>query len=267
MEGPGAVSEVHQQSSSNSRRFGMQLTSANLLPGPLSALLEFTGILRGRGSHHVEIDDQEVGTSSGVGSVGQYSPETQTRSSDGGAEVSIRIFGVGEPEQMRVPDSNSARNNTSDASILPSFTSTSFPVRSAGLESISSGPAISPQVLSTEERGEELPETVAAGNGNGRDAGSQRYDFQQLARWIEQALPFAILLFMVFIRQHLQGECWVISREVHCLWYLSLTLFVKGHSKLPRGLEMSRLLILNMTLLVYLSIWVTFWNNFWRCDV
>ena len=212
MEGPRAVSEVHQQSSSNSRRFGMQLTSANLLPGPLSALLEFTGILRGRGSHHVEIDDQEVGTSSGGGSVGQYSPETQTRTGEGGAEVSIRIFGVGEPEQMRAPDSNSARNNTSDVSILPSYTTTTnFPARSAGLESISSGPAISPQVLSTEERGEELPETVAAGNGNGngngRDAGSQRYDFQQLARWIEQALPFAILLFMVFIRQHLQGEC------------------------------------------------------------
>ncbi|KAL6131944.1 hypothetical protein ACLB2K_070317 [Fragaria x ananassa] len=33
----------------------------------------------------------------------------------------------------------------------------------------------------------------------------QRYDIQQVAKWIEQVLPFWLLLLVVFIRQHLQG--------------------------------------------------------------
>jgi hypothetical protein len=48
--------------------------------------------------------------------------------------------------------------------------------------------------------------------GSSRENGStnagstyQRYDIQQVARWIEQILPFSILLLVVFIRQHLQG--------------------------------------------------------------
>lgn len=47
------------------------------------------------------------------------------------------------------------------------------------------------------------------GDSNGRDSSSstssQRYDIQQAARWIEQVLPFSLLLLVVFIRQHLQG--------------------------------------------------------------
>ncbi|CAA6654573.1 unnamed protein product [Spirodela intermedia] len=38
-----------------------------------------------------------------------------------------------------------------------------------------------------------------------RDSSYQRYDIQQAARWIEQILPFSLLLLVVFIRQHLQG--------------------------------------------------------------
>ncbi|KAG0488734.1 hypothetical protein HPP92_007545 [Vanilla planifolia] len=40
---------------------------------------------------------------------------------------------------------------------------------------------------------------------SGRDSTYQRYDIQQAARWIEQILPFSLLLLVVFIRQHLQG--------------------------------------------------------------
>lgn len=51
------------------------------------------------------------------------------------------------------------------------------------------------------------------GIGGGRDSSSsssssstyQRYDIQQIAKWIEQILPFSLLLLIVFIRQHLQG--------------------------------------------------------------
>lgn len=38
-----------------------------------------------------------------------------------------------------------------------------------------------------------------------RDSGYQRYDLQRVGRWIEQILPFSLLLLVVFIRQHLQG--------------------------------------------------------------
>lgn len=53
---------------------------------------------------------------------------------------------------------------------------------------------------------------AAPNEGSNRESGStnagstyQRYDIQQVARWIEQILPFSILLLVVFIRQHLQG--------------------------------------------------------------
>eukprot|EP00850_Spirogloea_muscicola_P017080 SM000143S00745 [mRNA] locus=s143:350160:352530:+ [translate_table: standard] len=40
----------------------------------------------------------------------------------------------------------------------------------------------------------------------GREASpAQRYDLQQAARWLEQALPFALLLLMVFIWENVQG--------------------------------------------------------------
>ncbi|KAJ4720264.1 RING finger and transmembrane domain-containing protein [Melia azedarach] len=38
-----------------------------------------------------------------------------------------------------------------------------------------------------------------------RDSSHQSYDIQQFARWVEQVLPFSLLLLVVFIRQHLQG--------------------------------------------------------------
>lgn len=41
--------------------------------------------------------------------------------------------------------------------------------------------------------------------GVSTDSSHQRYDIQQVARWVEQILPFSLLLLVVFIRQHLQG--------------------------------------------------------------
>ena len=57
-------------------------------------------------------------------------------------------------------------------------------------------------------------EVSDSGDGSGGNGGSnnnvdsayqQRYDLQQVSRWIEQILPFSLLLLIVFIRQHLQG--------------------------------------------------------------
>jgi E3 ubiquitin-protein ligase RNFT1 len=53
----------------------------------------------------------------------------------------------------------------------------------------------------------EDPSPAAGGGEGGRESSSsyQRYDIQQVARWVEQILPFSLLLLVVFIRQHLQG--------------------------------------------------------------
>ncbi|KAL4592170.1 hypothetical protein LXL04_005156 [Taraxacum kok-saghyz] len=57
-------------------------------------------------------------------------------------------------------------------------------------------------------------EVSDSGDGSGGNGGSNnnvdsayqhRYDLQQVSRWIEQILPFYLLLLIVFIRQHLQG--------------------------------------------------------------
>lgn len=59
------------------------------------------------------------------------------------------------------------------------------------------------------------------GGGRERDSSSSssnypRLDFQLIAKWVEQILPFSLLLLVVLIRQHLQGICFscVVLRSV-----------------------------------------------------
>ncbi|KAK4363533.1 hypothetical protein RND71_018774 [Anisodus tanguticus] len=68
---------------------------------------------------------------------------------------------------------------------------------------------------SVEERGSgvdasTVPVSADEDAGNNRDSSYQRFDIQQVARWIEQILPFSLLLLFVFIRQHLQGTFLVV---------------------------------------------------------
>lgn len=54
--------------------------------------------------------------------------------------------------------------------------------------------------------GETLPSVPPSVEGStSRDSSYRSYDIHQLARWLEQVLPFSLLLLVVFIRQHLQG--------------------------------------------------------------
>lgn len=48
--------------------------------------------------------------------------------------------------------------------------------------------------------------SVPAGAAAPRTPNQQRYDLQHAARLIEQIIPFSLLLMLVFIRQHLQGN-------------------------------------------------------------
>ena len=170
----------------NSRRYGMQLSAANFIQSPLSALLEYSGLLRGRSGYH-ETESFRDGT------------EEATPLNNGG-EVSIRIIGAGEQENERVSPALAVG-----------------PVREteASGQQIA-GPGTGTATMDESRAGEGISPSSGNGNGgdgeaadgasaNGRDSSYQRYDIQQAARWIEQVLPFSLLLLVVFIRQHLQG--------------------------------------------------------------
>ncbi|EFJ13527.1 hypothetical protein SELMODRAFT_269003 [Selaginella moellendorffii] len=104
----------------------------------------------------------------------ELGPMNRDRDESGGAEVSIRIIAdSGSPRE-----SGSGRPRAADSTV----------------QDEQSG---SDRELETEES-----TTIATAAG---DREAVRYDFQHLAKWVEQILPFSILLLVVFIRQHLQG--------------------------------------------------------------
>lgn len=199
---------------SNSRSYGVQLSASNLLRSPLSTLLEYSGFLRPPSSNS-ESDNLITN-----GTAVSYGDQFQPRLDDSGAppataEVAIRIIAATEQEHDRIGTALS--------------TTAAEPVREVGgqnevlVQPISrTGSAVSVgsalEGLTDLGRARGTEEVVSqAGNGrtdmgatdgigsNNRDSSYQRYGIQQAVRWIEQVLPFTLLLLVVFIRQHLQG--------------------------------------------------------------
>ncbi|KAI3817874.1 hypothetical protein L1987_11674 [Smallanthus sonchifolius] len=100
-----------------------------------------------------------------------HDSDTATVSSGDNGEVSIRIIGATDPEEEH-----------------------------AGGEPVAVNAGEREMADSSDVDGEN------GGGGSHSDSSSQqRYDMQQVSRWIEQILPFSLLLLIVFIRQHLQG--------------------------------------------------------------
>lgn len=137
-----------------SRRYGVHFSASSFIQAPLTALLEYSGILRpdpGGGA-------QQAGPGAGPG------------------EVSIRIVAPGEA---------GTSSERADEAIVEEEEEEGHAERARAAE----------------------PAPAAGGGEGGRESSSsyQRYDIQQVARWVEQILPFSLLLLVVFIRQHLQG--------------------------------------------------------------
>ncbi|KAM2625594.1 hypothetical protein TB1_032437 [Malus domestica] len=213
MEGSGGNLDSFRASpgSSSNRRYGV-LSASNIIQAPISTLLEYSGILRGR-TNHQEGESLINGRSAAAFRDHRHSQLDQsptTTSNDG--EVSIRIIGAGEQEHDREGPgivAGQLREVTAppnDVSVPPM----------AGAASVALGTEEVGQTDGRTDRssGEGIPQSLnesAAGEGgdgsgaNGRDSSYQRYDIQQAARGIEQVLPFSLLLLVVFIRQHLQG--------------------------------------------------------------
>ncbi|TKY45652.1 RING finger and transmembrane domain-containing protein 2 [Spatholobus suberectus] len=175
-------------SSPNSRRYSGILSASNIIQAPLSVLLEYSGLLPSRSAHHSNPGPDAV--------------------SDG--EVSIRIIGATEQEQQQQREEQQAPPNGGGLVV--------------GL-SHSQNDAVLPSAASPRGDAEGAGDGAAGGDGVARDSSYQRYDIQHAARWIEQVLPFSLLLLVVFIRQHLQGReedtgfdwdfCWV---RASCGW-------------------------------------------------
>ncbi|KAJ9167423.1 hypothetical protein P3X46_022077 [Hevea brasiliensis] len=163
---------------SNSRRYGINISASNLIHAPLTTLLEYSGILRGGGNASSAVQEREQ-----LILPPPSSAATQSTTGAHHQEVTIRIVGAA--------DSNVA----STVEAMPA-SSDDQP-----------GGAVAPQTP-----GADGASAIATGPSSSSHAPSpppsyQRYDIQNFARWIEQILPFSLLLLLVFIRQHLQGFC------------------------------------------------------------
>ncbi|KAF8364671.1 hypothetical protein HHK36_033351 [Tetracentron sinense] len=194
----------------------MQFSASNFVQAPLSALLEYSGILRTRSSH------QETEGLINGGATAGFQDHIQNRFDDSsGGEVSIRIIGAGEQEHARlgaglppsslgqVREANSGENNGPSEQIdgTAAAAAVSDHHGDAGNEGgENEGVSSSLSSISAVNSGSSSMDGEAGNGVGGRDSSSQRYDIQQVARWIEQILPFSLLLLVVFIRQHLQGD-------------------------------------------------------------
>ena len=205
--------------------YGMRLPSVSPLRSPLSFLLDYSGILR---SNH---DSEGLIVNEGVTSSELRSqPRIQSLDDAAGAaaasgapcnsatgEVAIRIIGAGEHEHNvglgSVP--SSSRNQIGEVGYddcdevigdrggMPALGDDA-----GGIAVGERVPLVSSSSSSSLAGGSGQAEGDAGNGGesNSRDSSSyQRYDIQQIAKWIEQILPFSLLLLVVFIRQHLQG--------------------------------------------------------------
>ncbi|XP_077222320.1 uncharacterized protein LOC143856124 isoform X2 [Tasmannia lanceolata] len=229
METSGTNSDQYRNSSISSRRYGMQFSAANLIQAPLSALLEYSGILRT--TRHQE-NETLINGGMGFRDHAQSSLDDSGDGNDGGV-VSIRIIGAGEQENVRTgPPSPVGRRRNGDSGengngapveqtagvVMGSNRDEdrrngngngngNVNVNGNGNANGNGGGASSPPLISQADfLNSGLTGEVGSGVvGNFMDSSYQRYDIQQVARWIEQILPFSLLLLVVFIRQHLQG--------------------------------------------------------------
>ena len=184
-------------------------SASNIIQAPLSALLEYSGILRGGGgrSSHQETESLIGARLSGFRDRLHGQVNEPTVGANEG-EVSIRIIGATEQEHDREGTGlvvGQARELGAASTEVVSAQSMASPVLAPDATGDSRADRGVGEGISQTLNGNGDADGGDGGGANGRDSSYQRYDIQQAARWIEQVLPFSLLLLVVFIRQHLQG--------------------------------------------------------------
>jgi len=191
--GPGAGAAP-----SGLRRYGLNFSASSLLHSPLAALLEYSGVVPSSPTpqepHHPSAAPSSPLSASEVDGL-----LSAAAAVDG--EVSIRIQGgPGDSEAA----GGAAAGTSSEDSIEATTGSEVDQASAAGRGA---------DAVDAEANGG----GGASGNGGG-DRAYQRYNVHHVARWIEQILPFSLLLLVVFIRQHLQGLLHIVSfpKDISC---------------------------------------------------
>lgn len=234
MEAPGSNADGYRGSSgsSNSRRYGMPLSASNIIQAPVSALLEYMRT-RSSSSHHQESE----GLINGGGVSAGFRDHMQSRLDESagvnnGGEVSIRIIGAGEQEHDSTVVQVTGQNEVSAQQMARTGSGT------AALDGLgdSRSDRGAGDGASQSSNGGADGEAGDGAGANNRDSSYQRYDIQQAARWIEQVLPFSLLLLVVFIRQHLQGffvTIWISAVMFKSNDILKKQTALKGERKIP----------------------------------
>ncbi|XP_012568414.1 uncharacterized protein [Cicer arietinum] len=188
--------------------YGMRLPSINPLRSPLSFLLDYSGILRSTNDSEAVILNNEV---SGHGSRSRVDDSAGSVAGSSAGEVAIRIIGAGENIQTQVGEvgyDDCGDDVIGERSGMPALDDDDDTEGRSGIAASEGVPLVSSS-SSSSLAGSGQVDGDAAENGtenSSRDSSSyQRYDIQLVAKWIEQILPFSLLLLVVFIRQHLQG--------------------------------------------------------------
>ncbi len=109
--------------------------------------------------------------------------ESNSKTGNVGAEVSIGIFGVGELKQVQVVASPISRNLGGGVTASTSQDPPNALLRTRVTESQTN---LGVDAISADDRGEVVETTTARASANAKQKAitSQRYDFQQLARWL-----------------------------------------------------------------------------------
>ncbi|GJS82355.1 hypothetical protein Tco_0748896 [Tanacetum coccineum] len=150
------------------------------LQAPVTTLFEYSGVLRPRPSNDYRESEGLISHSRNSSSSDSGSSRGSSDGSNNEGEVSIRIIGDAEQEEENGVDGGESSVVGGD------------------------GGGGEREVVDTSDvDGRSGGE--GSNNNSSDSSNQQRYDLQQVSRWIEQILPFSLLLIIVFIRQHLQG--------------------------------------------------------------
>ena len=215
METPGGNSDSYRSpsgssssGSGSSRRFGLP-SASNIIQAPLSALLEYSGILRGGGgggrSSHQETESLIGARLSGFRDRLHGQVNEPTVGANEG-EVSIRIIGATEQEHDREGTGlvvGQARELGAASTEVVSAQSMALPVLAPDATGDSRADRGVGEGISQTLNGNGDADGGDGGGANGRDSSYQRYDIQQAARWIEQVLPFSLLLLVTDESTHI----------------------------------------------------------------
>ncbi|KAJ9548630.1 hypothetical protein OSB04_021173 [Centaurea solstitialis] len=165
-------SSTSNLSSNSSSRSGLRFRLREIIRAPLLAFLEHSGVFHTR-PQPVSVSDLEM----------QHDNVIGNGLGNGAEEVSIRIMGGVEEEVAANAVADGGGTVGDGEGQMDNFSG-------RGVEELRSGVGVN---------------GVVDGQTPSPSSTNNRYDIQNVAQWIEQILPFSLLLLVVLIRQHLQG--------------------------------------------------------------